>query len=261
MGQCCSSGDAGIQRRQRTRRNSLSLKQNQVYHLNHIECLPYQGRRSRYSTQSSSFLGLVTRQHSAGRSIPSTRQSSIAGSNTALRQDSILTGSTPGLCRDSMLASSNPVLLRRHRNSLGVDPVARQLSLSDLAQQSMSYNDYRRSGVNRVFRSYLDYQAVRQSYLLAVSQESLLESTQTESVPELNPQPNQSTHSLSMEVFLALPFHLVIFLFCPWQAEHTKCTLYCNLYSVCTLYSVCMCFSLFCGVFSLIDIVLCTLCI
>ena len=118
-----------------------------------------------------------------------------------LRQDSV-TGSTPILHQDSM-TSSNPGL-RRDSAILASPPVARQQSLSDL-HHGMSYNEYRCSGVNRVFRSYLDYQAVRQSYLLAVSQESLLESET----------PNQSTQSLSTAGLLSLLLHVVTFLFCP----------------------------------------------
>ena len=125
-----------------------------------------------------------------------------------LRQDSV-TGSTPILHQDSM-TSSNPGL-RRDSAILASPPVARQQSLSDL-HHGMSYNDYRCSGVNRVFRSYLDYQAVRQSYLLAVSQESLLESET----------PNQSTQSLSTAGLLSLPLHVVTFLFCPPLSHFLK---------------------------------------
>lgn len=195
--------------RPRSQRNSLNLKQSQVYHLNHIECHPYQGRRSRYSTQSSSFLALVMRPNSANRSIPSTQRSSMAGSHLALRQDS-LAGSNPALHQDA-LASSNPVL--RLNSAILSDSLARQQSLSDL-QHGTSPNEYRRNRGGRLFRSYLDWQAVRQSYLQAVSQESLLESEQQ----------SQSSLSLSTEVFLSLPLHLVSFLFCSSHAvmTHTK---------------------------------------
>ena len=190
MGQCHSGEDEEGGGRQKSRRGSLSLRQNQVYHLNHIECLPYQGRRSRYSTQSSSFLALVTRQNSAPstrqNSAPSTRQNSMAGSQPILL---IEPGPDPVLNRDSPLASSNPVLARQlRRYSGGVPPDdpppphhchqnhhhQRRQSLAEL-QRGLSYEDYRRGGGGRAFRSYLDYQAVRQSYLLAVSQDSLLE--------------------------------------------------------------------------------------
>ena len=256
MGQCCSSGEARVtqrRRRRRSRRGSLGLmKQNQVYHLNHVECLPYQGRRSRYSTQSSSFMGLVTRQNSSyGRSVPSTRQSSLAGSNLALRRPESVAGGSNLVLRhgDPVLASSNPSLLQQHRDSAGgsmADGLAHQQSLRDLARGSMSYTDYHRHSRSsnssggrggRMFRSYLDYQAVRQSYLLAVSHDSLPESTQggeeggeeggresqggqllLQPPQEMQYWQTQSTHSLSMEVFLALPLHLSAFLFCPSQA-------------------------------------------
>ena len=245
MGQCFSYHGSGGQRysQGRSQRSSLSLKQNQVYHLNHIECLPYQGRRSRYSTQSSSFLGLVTRQNSAGHSIPSTRQSSVAGSHPVLPQEHPY--STPGvsnpvLHRDSLLAGSSPILARQHyRNSGGasLDELAarnnnhhhnhhqHRQSLLELHPDheggggsggggggggGLSYDDFRRGGGNRMFRSYLDYQAARQSYLLAVSQDNLLD---TGTPPPPRPQSRQeqlflqaeSTHSLSMEVFLSSP--------------------------------------------------------
>ena len=246
MGQCYSDRRSRHHRPQgqrRSRRNSLSLKPNQIYHLNHIECLPYQGRRSRYSTQSSSFLALVTRQTSAARSIPSTRQSSMAGSHPVLPQDHPYPASpgVPGLVlrRDSLLASSNPVLPRPHRRNSGgalLDEFPprnhhhhHRQSLSEL--HPLSYEDYRRGGGSKVFRSYLDYQAVRQSYLLAVSQDSLLEAGPP---PPSRPQSRQqqerpgqsegqSAHSLSMDVFLSLPLHLVDFLFLPAKPHTQKC--------------------------------------
>ena len=249
MGQCYSdrgSHRRGQQGQRRSRRNSLSLKPNQVYHLNHVECLPYQGRRSRYSTQSSSFLALVTRQNSAARSIPSTRQSSMVGSHPALPQDYHPYSASPGvpgsvLRRDSFLASSNPVLARQHhRNSGGIlldvhsPHKHHRQSLSELHPHGggLSYENYRRSGGSKMFRSYLDYQAVRQSYLLAVSQESL-EPGSGSSPQSPRPQFRQqesgflqgqsSTHSLSMAVFLSLPLHLVDFLFLPAKPHTTKC--------------------------------------
>ena len=218
MGQCfLGRASGGSQGQQKPRRGSLSLRQNhQVYHLNHIECLPYQGRRSRYSTQSSSFLGLMTRQNSAAHSTVSTRQNSMTGSQPVLLQDSDL-----ALNRDSPLAGSNPVLAhkqqqqqRRHSGVVGSDDVAggsphqlRRRSLAEL-QRGLSYEDYRRSGCGRVFRSYLDYQAVRQSYLQAVSQESLLEGSGDEGEGGGEGEgegggqyKRQSTQSLSMSGF------------------------------------------------------------
>ena len=201
-----------MQRRSCAPRNSLRLKQSQVYHLNHIECLPYRGRRSCcYSTHSSSLHGLVTGQG----------QSSLSGSPLVPLPDS-LSSSNPILHRDTSLARSNPVLLRRHQRNPTADPFSRQQSLSDLPH-GMSYNDHYRSGMNpAVFRAYLDYQAVRrQSYLLAVSQECLLESDQQQQCPE-----SPHNNSLSTEAFLALPLHLVSFLFSLSQhvvaSAHTK---------------------------------------
>lgn len=259
MGQCFS--DRGSGRRQhsqgRSRRSSLSLKQNQVYHLGHIECLPYQGRRSRYSTQSSSFLALVARQDSASRSIPSTRQSSVAGSHPVLPQEhpySTPRVSSPVLHRDSLRAGSSPILARQHYRNSGVASLNEfaaqnnhhhhQQSLSELHPDhgggggsggggeggGLGYDDFRRGGGNRMFRSYLDYQAARQSYLLAVSQDNLLD-VGTPQPPRPQSRQEQlflqaeSTHSLSMEIFLSLPLHSALFVFFPDQAHTAQCIL------------------------------------
>ena len=193
MGQVCGHGcdpdEEQGSRRPHSRRNSMSVKQNQVYHLDHVECHPYQGQRSRYSIQSTSFLGLLTRR---GSSNNSTRQNSVSGSHVALRQDS-LASSRSVLHQDASLTSSNPTLRHQYQDTgvLLSDPLARQPSLSEL-QHGMSYDEYRRSGVNRVFRSYLDYQAVRQSYLLAMSDEDSLEYNESPSC------------SLSMECFVSI---------------------------------------------------------
>ena len=182
MGQCYSSTD-GTEWRPHLRRSGLTLKQNQVYHLNHIECLPYQGRRSRYSTQSS-FLGLGTRQSSTRPLVPSTCQNSVAGSTPVLHRDNSLADSDPVLNRDTSLTGSNPVLLRRHNRDSGTYRFSRQQSLCDL-QPGTGPGDWRRHGAKRPFRSYLEYQAVRQSYLLAMSQENLVEDP-AESTPSLS---------------------------------------------------------------------------
>ena len=209
MGQVCGCGrypdQEPVQWSPRSRRDSINLKPNQVYHLSHVECHPYQGRRSRYSTQSASILGLLTRRGSSNRS---THQSSVDGSHGALRQDSLASSSSVPH-RDTSEIISNPIPLCRYQDpgAFASDPLARQPSLSEL-QHGMSYDEFRRSGVNRVFRSYLDYQAVRQSYLLAMYDEG-----QVDSEPSEDQHTQASSHGLSMEVFLCFSLYLVSFLF------------------------------------------------
>jgi hypothetical protein len=216
MGQVCGCGhgcnadEDRAQRRPHSRRNSFSLNKNQVYHLNHVECHPYQGRRSRYSIQSTSFLGLLTRRSSSNRS---THHGSVAGSHGVQHQDSLASPSS-ALHRDTSETSSNPILLHQHQDSGAVvsDPLARQPSLSEL-QHGMSYDEFRRSGVNRVFRSYLDYQAVRQSYLLAMYDESLLDSGEQQECSH--------SHTRSLSMAFPLPLYLISFLFCQSHAMTT----------------------------------------
>lgn len=194
MGQCYSSRD-GTEWRPRSRRGNLSLKQNQVYHLNHVECQPYQGRRPRYLTHSS-FLGLVPRQTSTGCSVASTSQSSMVGSNLVLHQDS-LANSSPVPYWDALQEGSKTTSLRYYRPD-SHQTSQKHVTTNHLLQQDTPHVEYRRGGTKRAFRSHLDYQAVRQSYLLAMSQESLLESDSA-----------LSTHSLSTEPSSSSPFHTI----------------------------------------------------
>lgn len=207
MGQACSVGCCVNEKRVqlRPRSQSNTPKGNQLYYLNHVECRPYQARRSRYSLSSASFLALVTKKNSSIRRI-SPQHSSMAESRRTYRQ----VHSTRALRTNSM-ASSNPAL---HRDpAMVTDPPIHQRSMSDL-QRAISCIEYRRKSVNRQYRSAADVQAVRKSYLLAVSHESFFDSA--------DQQQAYATQSLSMEVFLSLPFHLVAFLFNAVPPSHEK---------------------------------------
>lgn len=207
MGQACSVGccvyEKRVQERQRSQSNTL--KGNQIYYLNHVECQPYQGQRSRYPLSSASFLALVTKKSSSVRHI-SPQHSSMAES----RRTYHLVHSTRTLRTNSM-TSSNPAL---HRDpAMVTEPPIHQRSMGDL-QRAISCIEYRRKSAKRPFRSAADAQTVRKSYLLAVSHESFFDSA--------DQQQAYTTQSLSMEVFLSLPFHLVAFLFNAVPPSHEK---------------------------------------